>query len=79
MPPTFPPASTRDWLKIILWVAGAVAGTVIWAYATFETAPTHQTDVQRIESKVDHIDSDMHQLLRKFGRRPTHREEKEDE
>lgn len=61
-------------VKLILTLIGLVAGTVVFAYTNFETHVSHtndvievkqeqQTDRERVERALEHIDRDLHEIL----------------
>ena len=58
----------QGWLRIIIGLLLAVAGTVAFAFTTFETSSDHNADMVQVEQ----IHKDLHELLEKFGSAPTH-------
>ena len=70
------PTEWPAFVKFIITLLGLAAGTVVFAYNTFETKEVHDKDVyevreshavdrERMERTFEHIDRDLHEILKR--------------
>ena len=57
-------------LTVVLTIIGMIVGAVVWAYASFTTIPTHNTDIENVEEDVgvakDSILRELDQMQQKL-------------